>query len=695
VPVRVAVLGGGVGGLTAALELTRPERGGRFEVTVYQPGWRLGGKGASGRNRELRDRIEEHGLHVWFGFYANGFRLMRDVYDELGRPPGSPLATVGEAFAGCDEVVLYDRDEDGWHGHGVRWPRTAGEPWEPHELPALSAIADVALAWALERWRELDRVDLLPPFVGFVGEELLESAWGLVGFLIEDVDAGPGLGPPQVVVELIGLLREFMERLWDAISVLAASVHPRLRVFLTTFDALTAVFAGIFEDRLLERGFDAVDDEEWCDWLARHGATELTIGRTPAERAPVLRSVYDVAFGYPEGDIAKANVAAGTATNDLLRLLFTYRGSFFYKMQAGMGDAVFAPMYEVLRRRGVEFRFFHAVSRLGLSDDGRAIETLEVVPQAEVAAGEYRPLVDIDYRDPDGTVVGTLPCWPSEPDWDQLAVARSGDGREFEAEVNPLGRPALELHRGQDFDQVVLGVPVGALRPLCDELIEHDARFREMVEAGATVRTQAFQLWVSEPAAALGWRHSVDSVAGSYVEPLDTYCEMSHLLAAEGWPEEDGVRSVAYFCGVLEEDSGETYEEATERVREHALEFLRGEMGPIWPRGVSAGGSGPLRWDVLVDRQDRHGEERFGAQYWRANLAPAERYVLTPAGLVQKRLRSDESGFDNLVLAGDWTRNGVNGGCVEAAAISGLQAARALAGEEWPILGEDPRWLAL
>jgi uncharacterized protein with NAD-binding domain and iron-sulfur cluster len=44
------------------------------------------------------------------------------------------------------------------------------------------------------------------------------------------------------------------------------------------------------------------------------------------------------------------------------------------------------------------------------------------------------------------------------------------------------------------------------------------------------------------------------------------------------------------------------------------------------------------------------------------------------------RLRSDESGFDNLYLAGDWTDNGLNAGCIEAAVLSGLQAANAVLG---------------
>ena len=44
---RVAILGGGLGSLTTAYELS--SRG--YDITLYQMGWRLGGQGASGRNQ--------------------------------------------------------------------------------------------------------------------------------------------------------------------------------------------------------------------------------------------------------------------------------------------------------------------------------------------------------------------------------------------------------------------------------------------------------------------------------------------------------------------------------------------------------------------------------------------------------------------------------------------------------------------
>ena len=49
---KIAVLGGGAGSLSAAFYLSaRPGWRERYEITVYQQGWRLGGKGPAGAMR--------------------------------------------------------------------------------------------------------------------------------------------------------------------------------------------------------------------------------------------------------------------------------------------------------------------------------------------------------------------------------------------------------------------------------------------------------------------------------------------------------------------------------------------------------------------------------------------------------------------------------------------------------------------
>ena len=58
----------------------------------------------------------------------------------------------------------------------------------------------------------------------------------------------------------------------------------------------------------------------------------------------------------------------------------------------------------------------------------------------------------------------------------------------------------------------------------------------------------------------------------------------------------------------------------------------------------------------LVDPEGQPGDgiKHLQSQYWRANIDPSERYVLSLAGSTKYRLKAGESGFDNLYLAGDW-----------------------------------------
>jgi uncharacterized protein with NAD-binding domain and iron-sulfur cluster len=702
-PTKVAVLGGGVGGMTAAFELTAtPDLRERYEVTLYQLGWRNGGKGASGRNADVADRIEEHGLHVWFGFYDNAFRLMRDAYQELGRPHGSPLARFEDAFHPCDKLVLYDRQGDGWRPFEFECPRNFLRPGDPAELPTFWEMAATACRWALGGWRSLreqradlpttERHDLIPDwFENLAGElaaDLLDLPFDVAEQMLgvaERLAAHRARGTDNLVATqaaqtliLVRLLEAFRNWLWTVVVAPRYKQDPELRFFFTMVDAGVSTIAGVVKDGVLEHGFECVNHLDWAEWLRRHGAHEVTLGRTPAERAPVLRAVYDVAFGYRDGIIDHADCAAGTTTSDLLRLVFSYRGSIMYKMQAGMGDVVFGPMYEVLKARGVKFEFFHAVT--ALKAGGNGVDSIDYVQQADLAAGvaEYTPL----------TNVKGLPCWPSQPLWDQLEPAARGV--DFEAELNPLKRPIQTLKRGIDFDQVVLGIPVGALDTICADLIDQNERFARGINSAVTVRTQAFQLWSNRSAAELGWDFDQNSVAGCYVEPLDTYCDMSHLIPREDWKPSDATSTIGYFCGVLDEPVGEDHDQATERVKRNAIEFVERDLAELWPNAFHGGG---FDWDALVDRQDGQGVKRFDSQYWRANTSPWERYVITPAGTVADRLPSGDSGFANLKLAGDWTATGIDGGCVEAAVISGMDAARAITGDPMEVPGKSTSWL--
>jgi len=52
-------------------------------------------------------------------------------------------------------------------------------------------------------------------------------------------------------------------------------------------------------------------------------------------------------------------------------------------------------------------------------------------------------------------------------------------------------------------------------------------------------------------------------------------------------------------------------------------------------------------------------------------------------------MKAGGSGVQNLILAGDWVDNGfLNAGCIEAATMSGMQAARAISGYDHEIAWE-------
>jgi hypothetical protein len=86
------------------------------------------------------------------------------------------------------------------------------------------------------------------------------------------------------------------------------------------------------------------------------------------------------------------------------------------------------------------------------------------------------------------------------------------------------------------------------------------------------------------------------------------------------------------------------------------------------------------------------------AQHISVNIGPTARYTQAPHGTTRRRLWPWGSGVRHLFLAGDWTRNGLNVGCVEAAVMSGRLAANAIngGGDAWPplraILGYEARY---
>jgi uncharacterized protein with NAD-binding domain and iron-sulfur cluster len=210
-----------------------------------------------------------------------------------------------------------------------------------------------------------------------------------------------------------------------------------------------------------------------------------------------------------------------------------------------------------------------------------------------------------------------------------------------------------------------------------------------MVMHVRTVATQAFQVWLREDVATLGWPGPPVALSG-FVKPFDTWADMTHLLPLERWPESP--RALAYFCSVLQDlpdaDPADPAYPARAQalVRANAVAHLEREMRHLWPHAVRPDGA--FRWELLVAaiEADPASAARFATQYWTANVNPSDRYTLALPGSSAYRISPLDDTYDNLTVCGDWTDCGFNSGCVEAAVMSGRLAAHALS--QRPALSE-------
>ena len=710
---RIAVLGGGMAGLTCAHELSKTqELRDQYEVTVYQMGWRLGGKAASGRDKFGRNL--EHGLHVWFGYYENAFGLLQDVYERRDAASAGVLRTWRDAFKPQRHTGVGVQTEEGWRYVSIDWPDKSGVPGDGGAVRTLWGALTLVVGLvenllthpsaggsaatvshddfnrplfnaALNRGRSPEDPH---PAIQSTGAGALSPlhAFAAVGNWLSAL-THHGDDERHDHLHEIGNLVTSAERAHSYAGGLRAE-NATERLIAETIHIFAAALRGAIKDLLLpNRPFEAIDDTDFRDWLTRHGAD-----REVVEKSSIVRVVYDISFQYTDGFLDKPDCAAGSALGSIIRMLATYKGSMMYLAQAGFGEAVITPIYQVLLADGVQFRFFHKVVGLGLSEDKQWVQQIRLHRQAEMLDGaEYLPTFE----------VCGLTCWPSEPHWGQL---KGGDDLRAQ-DVNFESRwcnqpPAGEdtLHFGADFDHVVLAIAMGGYKPLtdasgetdpgiCAELAEADARFAKFLTIPLSP-TIAMQIWSDRTLDELGWSTGkCATVSGPQL--YNIWADMSQVLSVEP----DGPRSVHYLCGgfpttlyAASPSRSDVPALAEEEVKDIAKDWLNASASALWPAAVR---DGAFDWDVLSDPEGRTGEARFDAQFWRANIDPTECCVASATGTTTHRLLPWESGFGNLTLTGEGTRHGLNATAVEAAVMSGLAAARSIRGDNTAVPGFD------
>jgi uncharacterized protein with NAD-binding domain and iron-sulfur cluster len=659
---RVAVLGGGAGSLSAVYALTHdPNWQDRFEITVYQLGWRLGGKGATGRDTHTAQRVLEHGLHLWFGFYENAFSMMRDVYRELDRPRVAPLATWEQAFLPHNQYTMAQRFNDEWVSWNIWLPHNPQTPGDGQPGPSI--------------W------DYIIEVIELLGR-IFENGIGAVAGIVAGAEAvairaaitqaravaetAKAIGVDPITVtgrpdpQLVGLLRL-------ARTLANAQFTPHVTHDLEayrawiSFDAIATALIGVFADDLLLRGPDAINDENFNDWMTRHGCSAITLDSC------LIQTAYDSSFALVGGN--RPDMEAGTILRGAVRMFLMFKGSVSWRFAAGTGDTIFAPVYLVLKKRGVKFKFFHEVTGLVTPPTGpMEVTEIQLNEQAHLSVPDYDPLINVN----------GLPCWPSAPRYEQLVEGEELETQDIDLESYwtswQRGTPKV-LRKGQDFDIVISGMSLEPLRLMGQGLAARHPPLKAMFESLRTTRTQAFQLWMQPHLADLGW--SAGSVLlSTFGEPLDTWADLSLVLPFEDWPAGSVPQTLGYFCGAMTEgpDDMPPRSQVDFPASQHALakqgmlDFINQKLRWLWPASFAGA---DFRWD------------RCQSQFWRANHDPSERYVLSVTSSSKTRLRADPTGFANLFFAGDYTSNGINAGCMEAAVISGFQISRALIG--WPV----------
>ncbi len=672
---KVAIVGGGMAGLSAAWRLSEPGWRARFDsITVYQRGWRLGGKGASSRGPN--GRIEEHGLHIWLGYYENAFGMLRECYAEIDRAtsdPAAPIQTWDQALIPGDNLGLADRFNSDWLMWLGTFTRNDGLPGEPdatgREMTvfeftrrAIRLVRDFAESQrsAAPVGLELSTSAEPAPTARWIDAVVCAATAALLAL------ANPGTAKPA----LDAMIDSAVEATREALDCERRPDHRRSWQLLSM---MVAVIRGILADNLVTdpRGFRAINDEDYNAWLLRHGAHPDVLDFA------LVRGLYDLVFAYEDADPQRPSFGAGQAIFLTALALFQYKGAIFWKMTAGMGDIVVAPIYQALRQRGVEFEFFHRLDALHLDDRRLAIDSITMGRQVRLAEDRttYEPL----------TTVHGLPVFPSIPLTEQLADGQIPSAGWRSLETHWSERADAEtrvLRRGVDFDHVVLAVSVGMLPIVAKELIDDRIEWREMTTRVRTVATHAFQIWLRPDEPALGWHEPAVTIS-AYLRPFETWASMPQTLWSEDWPDDDRPGTVAYFCGTLDatwptSESGAAYLQHYQRqVASDATEFIDRNLRPFFPNAFTDNG---FDWHLLSGVNGERGRAALDTQHVSVNVDPSDRYVQSVPGTERYRLRPDESGYDNLVLAGDWTDCAMNAGCIEAAVMSGLIAANALLG---------------
>lgn len=694
---KVAILGAGPGGLSAAFGLSAtPELREKYDITIYQVGWRAGGKCSSGRAGP-ENRIEQNGTHYLFGCYDNTVQIARTVYGELKEEGVEEFGDFKTALLPRDLLALKHEFRGEWKLWPWPLPNNDAEPGvqtgflRPVDYLSMFIQSILTFLFGINIGRALrppSPYDKDRPLIIGALWDVFRPILALIGWVFWAI----GLALVRLAADLMWLCGDpnflFIAKLLSGIrrgnrflfQKLARRYWLVFKLF-TVMDFACTLGIALLRDKVPAEGLSAIEGKEFKAWLAEHGAAKLTL------HAPFVTTWYDAVAAYEDGDPNRPNLSAGVSMMAINKAMLTYKGHFAYQMRSEIGDTFTGPVVAALKARGVKFCFFHRVRDVVPGQED-VIDEIVIEQQVSLKSG------DPCSYDPFETVKG-LKVWPNEPRWDQIEETPK-KGVNLESYYTTWkGKVLPPLKRGKDFDHVVMAMPAASLPTYCAKLLDRSEKWRVMTEHMTGVESQTMRLYFTKSLDELGWNLPTP-VLSAYALPFATWEDNGDLVTVETWPEGEAPKSIATLFGPLpapkvppppEDSDYPARQDAI--VFENATTYLEKYTGTLWPKAGQADNPAAIDWSLLIAPENDVGAERLAAQYVRANTGPLQRYTNAKAGTAQYRLAPDGSGFSNMVLAGDWTANHYLIGSIEGAIMSGFQASRALSGHPAVIPGED------
>ncbi len=257
-------------------------------------GLEAGGKGASGRG--AADRIEEHGLHLWLGFYENAFRLMRECYAERHAAlPNCRFACWRDAFKPAPDVGVADRTRDGWAFWLAHFPPGQGEPGDPATGDPFTVVSylrqsAMLIGELLRSAAEMESMRGGQPHTAREGAKTARGPEALASAVATLLRFGQ-LATTAALMEASEILRECIDgispqmfregaalpvQILDGLGAAArrqldqlVDGDRELRRVWQVIDLILAILRGGIRSGLAldPRGFDAINDYDWREWL--------------------------------------------------------------------------------------------------------------------------------------------------------------------------------------------------------------------------------------------------------------------------------------------------------------------------------------------------------------------------------------------------------------------------------------------